>query len=122
MNPEAPSIIAKNTEVQRLTVSCSNQKYTCPNSNCQELISSTSDRIILELNKEIPVCTQNRIAAPSINNKHKTNISQKCNSLIQNYVDITGNMWTSERNADLLVNSNMTPITLPMRFHYQYYY
>ena len=57
--------------------------------------------------------------SPFINIMHKTDIPKKCNSLHQKHVDITKNTWTSERNVELLTNSNMTPITLKMQFQYQ---
>ena len=43
---------------------------------------------------------------------YETDITQKSNSLHQKYVVMTKNTWTSERNADLLVNRNTTLITL----------
>ena len=64
------------------------------------------------------------IMAPSISNMYETDITQKCNGLHQNYVEITkirrhknemgGNMWTSKLNADVLLNINTNIITLLM--------
>ena len=87
-------------------------KETCPKSNRQEHIGSTSDCVTLVINQIRHVHTQNKIAAPLINNTHKIDITQKCNSLHQEYIGITENMWTQKRNVDILVNSNMTLIAL----------
>ena len=85
-------------------------KKTCPKSRSQEPVGSTSDCITLVLNKIRPVRTQNKIATPLMNNTRKTDTTEKCNSLHRKYLDITKNMWTSERHTELLVNSNMTII------------
>ena len=66
-----------------------------------------------------PVRTQNKISAPLIGNKYKIDITQKCNSLHQKYVNIR-NMQTSTCNTDLIVNINTTIITLLTWFHYQW--
>ena len=97
-------------------------KKTCPKSRSQEPVGSTSDCITLVLNKIRPVRTQNKIATPLMNNTRKTDTTEKCNSLHRKYLDITKNMWTSERHTELLVNSNMTIIDVLIWFHYQYYY
>ena len=72
----------------------------------------------------MPCMNSEKIMAPSISNMYKTDITQKCNGLHQNYVDITKirrhknaigvNMWTSTLNADLLLNINTNIITLLM--------
>ena len=85
---------------------------TCPKSDRQKPTSSTFERITLVLKKIHHVRSQNKIMAPFINDTHEIDITQSCNSLHIKYVDITKNMWTSERNADLLVNSNTTLINL----------
>ena len=87
-------------------------KETLPKSNSQKTAGSTSDCITLLLKKIRHICTQNNIAEPFINNMHESDITQKSNSLHQKYVEITKNMWTPERNTDLLVNSNTNLITL----------
>ena len=87
-------------------------KETCPKSNRQEPIGSTSDCVTLVINKIRHVHTHNKIAAPLINNTHKTDITKKCNSLHQKYIGITENMWAQKSNAGILVNSNMTLIAL----------
>ena len=92
-----------------------------PKSNCQEPSGSTSDCITLVLNKIFYVLTQNKITTPINNNMHKTDTTQKYNRLHRKYVDIAKNTWTSEHNADLLINSNTTSITLLMWFNYHYY-
>ena len=75
---------------------------------------------MLVLKKIRHMRTQNKITAPFINNTHKTDTKLKCNSLHQKYADINENKYTSEWNADLLVNSNKTFITLLMLLYYQY--
>ena len=61
-------------------------KETCPKSNRQEHIGSSSDCVTLVINKIRHIHTQNKIAAPLINNTHKIDITQKCNSLHQKYI------------------------------------
>ena len=96
------------------------RKETCPKSNCQEPVGSTSNHLTLVLKKSRHAYTHNKITAPFINNTHKTYIPQKCNILYQKYAAITKNMWTSEHNSYLLVNINTTPINVIMWFNYQY--
>ena len=76
-------------------------KKTCPKSSRKEPVGSTYQCLTLVLRKICHVCTQNNITAPSINDTHKTDITQNFNSLHQKYADITNNMWTSEHVADL---------------------
>ena len=45
-------------------------KDTYPNPDCQEPVVSTSNRLTLVPNKIRHVCTHNKIAEPSINNKY----------------------------------------------------
>ena len=63
-------------------------KETCSKSNHKEPVGSTYERLTLLLNKIRHISTQNKILAPSINNRHKTDIPQRCNSLHRKCVDI----------------------------------
>ena len=66
-------------------------KKTRPRSNRQEPGGSTYDRLELILKNIRHIRTQNKIAAPLINNTHETDTTKKCNSLHQKYVTITKN-------------------------------
>ena len=95
MNPEAQSLTTQNPEFQRLAVLLV-PKETCTKSNCQEPGGSTSDRLMIVLKKIHHMRAQNKITAPFINNKQKTDTTLKCNSLHQKYADINENTYTSE--------------------------
>ena len=86
-------------------------KEEFPKSKRQEPVGSTYDRLILLLKKIFHLRTQNKIATPFIKIIYKTDIMKKCNSLHRKYVDINKNIWISQRNADFLLNRNMTPVT-----------
>ena len=70
-NPEHQKPIGSTSDYIKLVTN-----KICPKSNKQEPEGSTSDCLMLLLNKIRHICTQNKITAPFITTKHKTDITQ----------------------------------------------
>ena len=79
-------------------------KETRQKSNYQEHVGSIYNRRTFVLKDIHHIINHNNIKAPFIINTYKINITEQCNILHLKFVDI-------KRNAELLINRNITFIT-----------